>query len=144
MKTRTILLVFTCLFISISSFAQDLSPKQTNSLNNFIATVASNNEKKTLKFLDKAYSKEQLEFLKGDKKQLVDDLFGGQQVGDTDNYINVKISEVTSIELQQVIKLKGENTYTVFFKIHKGDAEIISTLSMVLNGKKVAFIGGLG
>lgn len=143
MKTRSLLIALSCLFISLSGFSQDVSEKQEAFVNKFIQTVASNNEKKTLKFLDKAYRKEQLENLKGDKVQLVDELFGGEDLDDTDSYLNIKISEVTKIEIVQVIQLKGGEGYTYIFKVHKGHQQIMASLRLKKNGKKFGFIGSV-
>jgi len=144
MKTRSTLFILSFLFISHTSFSQDVSVKQEAFVNKFIATVASNSEKKTLKFLDKAYKKEQLENLNGDKEQLVNELFGGQDLADTDTYLNIKISEITNIEVVQVIKLKESNQYTYIFKVHKGDQKIHSSLRLKIKGKKYGFVGSLG
>ena len=144
MKTRSFIIILSCLFISLTSFSQEVNEKQEAFANKFIAAVASNNEKKTMKYLDKTYKKEQLAFLEGNKEQLLNELFAGQDVIDTDSYLNFKISEITKIEIVQVVQLKETEECTYFFKIQSGDKVILSSLRLKVNGKKYGFEGGRG
>ena len=58
------------LVISTHGFSKDIGDKQIAFANEFAAAVADHSEKKTMKYLDKKYKKEQLEFLKGNKVEV--------------------------------------------------------------------------
>ncbi|MFT6983814.1 MAG: hypothetical protein ACJAUD_002594 [Crocinitomicaceae bacterium] len=144
MKSRSLILILSFLVISTTGFSQDISDKQIAFANEFVAAVADHSEKKTMKYLDKTYKKEQLEFLKGNKEQLVNELFGGQDLSDTDKYLNFKISEITKIEIVEVIQLKATTECTYIFKLMRGEQEILSSLRLKVNGKKFGFEGARG
>jgi hypothetical protein len=85
-----------------------------------------------------------LEFLEGNKDQLVNELFGGQDLSDKDKYLNFMISEITKIEIIEVISLKGTSDCTYIFKLKRGDQEILASLRLKVNGKKFGFEGAMG
>ncbi|NRA12155.1 MAG: hypothetical protein HRT57_09400 [Crocinitomicaceae bacterium] len=144
MKTRSLFIALSFIVISFAGISQEISDKQIAFANGFIKAVGDHSEKKTMKYLDKTYRKEQLEFLKGNHKQLVNELFGGQDESDRDIYLNFKISEITKIEIVEVIQLKGTSECTYIFKLKRGDQEIFSSLRLKVKGKKFGFEGGRG
>ena len=144
MKSRYLILILSFLIISIHGFSKDIGDKQIAFANEFAAAVADHSEKKTMKYLDKTYRKAQLEFLEGNKDQLVNELFGGQDLSDKDKYLNFMISEITKIEIIEVISLKGTSDCTYIFKLKRGDQEILASLRLKVNGKKFGFEGAMG
>lgn len=144
MKSRSLILILSFVVISITGFSQEISDKQIAFTNDFVAAVADHSEKKTMKHLDKTYRKEQLAFLKGNKEQLVNELFGGQDLADSDKYLNFKISEITKIEIIEVIQLKGTTECTYIFKVKRVDQEIYASLRLIVKGKKFGFEGARG
>ena len=144
MKTKSILIALSFVLVSLSSFSQKVKPEHEKIVSQLMTSVTSHSEKGVLKSLDKSYKKEQLAFLEGNKEQLVNELFGGQNLADTDVYLNFKISEITKIEVVQVIELKGDAGYTYIFKVWKGEQAIMSSLHLKANGKKFGFEGGRG
>ncbi|MFT6922275.1 MAG: hypothetical protein ACJA1C_001277 [Crocinitomicaceae bacterium] len=144
MKTRSLIIALSFIAISITGFAQEISNKQIAFANKFVTAVADHSEKKTMKYLDKTYRKAQLAFLEGNKDQLVNELFGGQDLSDKDKYLNFKISEITQIEIIEVISLKGTSDCTYIFKLKRGDQEILASLLLKVNGKKFGFEGAMG
>ena len=139
MKSRYLILILSFLVISTHGFSKDIGDKQIAFANEFAAAVADHSEKKTMKYLDKKYKKEQLEFLKGNKEQLVNELFGGQELSDIEKYLNFKISEITKIEIVEIIQLKARTECTYIFKLMRSDQETLSSLRLKVNGKKFGF-----
>lgn len=144
MKTKSILIFLSCLFISHNSFSQEVSAKQVAFVNKFVTAVIDHDEKTIFNQLDKSYKSEQLAFLNGNKKQLLDELFNGEDLAKPDKYLNFKISEITKFEIAEVIALKGNEGYTYIFKAQRGDQEIFCSLRFSAKGKKFGFIGGRG
>src|SRR6056300_1059809 len=102
MKAASLFLGFALLFLWNTSQAQDIPKKQLKFVNKFVRAVGSDNMKQILKGLDKSYRKEQLAFLEGNKQQLIDELFGGTEIDNSDVYVNMKINEIEKIEVAEV------------------------------------------
>ena len=143
MKTRNLLLILG-LMISLGSRAQEISQKQIDFANAFIEAVSSHNQKKVIKMMDKEYRKEQLANLKGNKKQFVDELFGGEDMKDPSIYANIKLENVIKIEIAEVIPLKSGNKYNYIFRVRDSQFDILTTLILKKRGKKFGFIGSFG
>ena len=144
MKTKSILFTVSFLLLSLVSHSQNLRMEHSDVVSKLLTSVTDHNEKGILNSLDADYKKEQLEFLEGNKEQLVNELFSGQDISDSDKYLNFKISDITRIELMDVIELKGNAGFTYIFKVWSGDKAILSTLKLKANGKKFGFEGGRG
>lgn len=140
MKTGLLLIGFLLLAGFSDAQSQDLSEKQIAFANRFVAAVQDHNYKKVYKCLDKAYRKEQSKFL-GDKIQLMDELLSG---ADGDSYIVMKITDITKIEIAEVISLKGYEGTTYIFRIRDGSHDVLASLLLKKIGKKFGFVGALG
>lgn len=138
---KIILLFCICMLSSTTSFSQNIPQEHTKVVNTLLSSVMEHNSKGILKALDKAYKKEQLAFLKGNKEQFLNELFGGEDL-ETGDYQNPKLNDITSIEIINVIKLK-EGGYTYIFKVSTVSYSIYSTLYLSVD-KKLGFIGAIG
>jgi hypothetical protein len=144
MKAASLFLGFALLFLWNTSQAQDIQKKQLKFVNKFVHAVGSDNMKQILKGLDKSYRKEQLAFLEGNKQQLIDELFGGTEIDNSDVYVNMKINEIEKIEVAEVIQLKGGEGYTYIFRIRGAGHDIYASLRLKKKGHKYGFIGAVG
>jgi hypothetical protein len=144
MKAHSLSVLIGILFISVNAFTQEISEKQKSFANKFIEMVTQHNAKKVMKMMDKKYKKEQLANLNGNKEQFVNELFGGEDISDPSIYVNVKLDEVTKIEIAEVIKLKGDTKYNYIFRIRTADHDIFSSLILRQRGRKFGFIGSFG
>ncbi len=124
------------------SNAQDISEDQIAFVNNFVAAAQEHNYKKVFKHLDKSYRKEQKKFLKGNKTQLMDELFGGTEI-DGDKYIGIPISEIIKIEVAEVESME-DGSYTYIFRVRDANHDILASLTLVKKGKRFGFVGAVG
>ena len=132
------------LIVSFNSFGQEISEKQHEHIRAFVHAVENHSVKKVIKLMNKTYKKEQLAFLKGNKDQFVSELFGGTDfTSNSEDYINIVFSEITKIEVAEVIALK-KGGYTYIFRIRDGNHDILSSLRLVKEGRKYGFIGSVG
>lgn len=129
---------------TMNVFGQEITEKQKKFANSFIEAVGQNNSKKVIKMMDKAYRKEQLKNLNGNKEQFVNELFGGEDLKDNSVYVNMKLNEITRIEIAEVIPLKGSNEFNYIFRVRNGRFDILSTLLMKKKGRKYGFVGSFG
>lgn len=83
MKSIFLILIFSFLGVSVTGISQEISDKQITFSNEFVAAISDHSENKTMKHLDKTYKKE----------QLVNALFGGEDLSDSNKYLNFKINE---------------------------------------------------
>lgn len=144
MKARSILLSLFALFVTLNVISQEIPEQQDKFVNKFVDAVASNTPKKIYKCLDKKYRAEQLENLEGDKQQLIDELFGGEQIGNSSEYVNIKIEEITKIEIAEAIPLKSGNKFNYIFRIRTAKNDVYCSIMLVRRGKKYGFVGSLG
>ncbi len=143
MKTSLLAILFLLIGMNVSA-QSEISQKQIDFANKFIQAVGDHDQKKVIKMLDKEYRKEQLAFLNGNKKQLVDELFGGEDMKDPSVYANIKLENVLKIEIAEVIPLKGNNKYNYIFRVRDGQFDILTTLILKKKGKKFGFVGAFG
>lgn len=129
---------------TMNVFGQEITEKQKKFANSFIEAVGQNNSKKVIKMMDKAYRKEQLKNLNGNKEQFVNELFGGEDLKDNSVYVNMKLNEITRIEIAEVIPLKGSNEFNYIFRVRNDRFDILSTLLMKKKGRKYGFVGSFG
>ena len=143
MRFNLFFIAFTFLFIN-TGIAQETSihKRQQKHVNKFMDAVKDNSEKKIYRLLDKNYRKEQLDFLEGRKSQLVNELFGG---GDqfTQEYININLTDISRIEIAEVIKNK-DGTYKYIFRIRNEKNDILKSLILLKKGRKYGFVGSVG
>lgn len=143
MNSRTITLAIGVLFISLFSHSQEIEEKQIAFANKFIEAVSEHNTKKVIKMMDKEYRKEQISFLNGNKEQFVNELFSGEDMSDPSIYVNVKLDEITKIEIAEVTELKG-NKYNYVFRVRTAEFDLFSSLILKKRGRKYGFVGAVG
>lgn len=143
MKAHIVYILFSVILFGSNAQAQKPTAGETEHVNKFIEAVNSHNQNGVFKLLDKKYRKEQLKFLGGNKEQLVNELFGGSELN-SDVYINVKLAEIESIEINSAIVLKGGEGTTWMFTLKTKEKEVICTILMVKSGKKFGFVGAMG
>ncbi|XOV67501.1 MAG: hypothetical protein ACFHU9_17945 [Fluviicola sp.] len=124
------------------SKAQDISDKQIEFVNTFVAAAKAHQYNKVYRLLDKSYRKEQRKFLKGKKKQLLDELFAGTGI-DAPNFSVIPISEIIRIEVAEVIAMDNDN-YTYIFRVQDVDHDILVSLELVKTGNRYGFVGAVG
>ncbi|MBL1280745.1 MAG: hypothetical protein COA33_010750 [Fluviicola sp.] len=132
------------LFVASSCFSQEekIADAQQKYIKQFQEAVMSHSEKKVFKLLDKAYRKEQLKFLQGNRTQLVDEMFGGSDM-ETNDFRNIKLANILKIEVAEVIHEKN-GMFKYIFRIKTSDFEIFTSLSLNKKGKKYGFTGAFG
>ncbi len=132
------------LFVGLGSGAQaqEIDMKRIDFVNSFYKAVTSHNQKKIIKHLDKNYRKEQLAFLKGNKEQFVNELFGGTDIN-TNEWVNLKLNEIDNIEIQDVFD-RGENEWEYVFHVTSGEKVLKVPLTLKQTGKKLGFVGAVG
>lgn len=140
MKHLVILLLFIGLGWSIQ--AQEIDMKRIDFVNSFYKAVASHNQKKVIKHLDKNYRTEQLAFLKGNKEQFVNELFGGTDIN-SNEWVNLKLNEIDNIEIQDVFD-RGENEWEYVFHVTSGEKVLKVPLTLKQSGKKLGFVSAVG
>ena len=143
MKARIFLILIFFIGLTNGSLAQKVDEKQKQFADKFIAAVDAHSYNGVFKLLDKAYRKEQLKFLEGNKEQLVNELFGGSEMN-SDVYVNVKLNDIQSISVEQVVTLKGGQGYTYLFRIQTKEKEILGSILLKKRGKKYGFVGSVG
>ncbi len=124
----TFILIFQ--FIASFSYSQEISEKQQAHVANFITAVTNHDQQAIIKLMDKKYRKEQLAFLKGNKEQFVNELFGGSDVNNNDVYVQMKLTEITKIEVAEVIELKGGEGFTYIFRIRGNEKDVHISLGL--------------
>ena len=144
MKAQSILIFFVVAVLSMPAFGQDISKQQVRFANKFIDAVSTNNSKKVIKMLDKGYKKEQLKILAGNKEQLINELFGGEDLTDHSIYVTIKLDEIKKIEIAEVIQLKGGEGYNYIFRVKSDRFEVHSSLRLKKRGCKYGFEGAYG
>lgn len=137
-------LVTFLLFIGLgwSAQAQEIDMKRIDFVNSFYKAVTSHNQKKVIKHMEKAYRKEQIDFLKGNKEQFVNELFGGTDIN-TNEWVNLKLNEIDNIEIQDVFD-RGENEWEYVFHVTSGEKVLKVPLILKQTGKKLGFVGTVG
>lgn len=122
--------------------AQEISEEQIAFVNSFVAAAKEHRYKKVYRHLDKSYRKEQKKFLKGNKQQLLDELFAGTGIDDLD-FAVIPISEILRLEVAEVQELDNGN-YTYIFRVQDADHDILASLELVKKGKHFGFVGAVG
>lgn len=141
MKTLFFILFISGIF-SIGSFAQEITDKQIDFVNSFIAAVESHNMNTVIKMTDKEYRKVQLKFLEGRKEQFINELFGGVDLM-TDKYVNTRFADILKIEVAEIIP--QENGYFEYiFRIRDGEHDLTKSLLLRKTKNKFGFIGSVG
>jgi len=140
MKHITLLFLFIAL--GFGSQAQEVDLKAIDFVNKFYKAVVSHNQKKVIKCMDKAYRKEQIAFLDGNKEQFVNELFGGSDIS-SGKWVNLKLNEIDNIEIQDVFE-RGENEWEYVFHAKSGETIIEVSLTLRKTGKKFGFVGAVG
>lgn len=139
---KSILIIFLTLLTAFGWSQDKESSKQKKFLHKFEHAVKDHNQRRVLSAMEKSYYKEQLSFLKGNKEQFVNELFGGNEVGG-ETYINIRFIEITNIEISEIIPLK-EGGFTCIYRIKDAQHEVYVTLQMVKTGRKYGFKGPVG
>lgn len=135
-------LILVILLFALPSFvwAQDVSDDQIKFVNQFKDAVMDHNLNKVYRFLDKDYRKEQRKFLGGDKEQLLNELFSGN---DNELFLSIPIQEILKIEVAEVVK-NEDGSYDYIFRIRDADHDILAYLLLVKKGKRFGFVGAVG
>lgn len=140
MKRITLAFIFIGLTLTVS--AQEIDMKRIDFVNKFYKAVVDHEQSKVIKCTDKAYRKEQLVFLADNKEQFVNELFGGTDVN-TNEYVNLTLSEIENIEIQDVFE-RGANDWEYVFHIKSGDHLVERSLLLRKTGKRYGFVGSVG
>lgn len=127
---------------------QDIPLEQLSTfVNEFLTAATQHDEKMVIKKLDHIYVKEQLKkFLKGNKKQFLDELFSGRDEK-KDEYLTVPFHSITSIEVVEIIP--NDETMTDYFFIVKTEKNEVKCQLFLrhhkIRGKyKLGFEGSFG
>ena len=141
---KRLTLLFIGVLVAFSSSAQDVETERIEFVKKFEAAVMAHDQTAVIKLTDKAYRKAQINFLDGDKTQFVDELFGGVDVL-TDEYINLKFTEIQEIEYFEKTEYdEGFDGWVCVFLIKTGNNTIQRSLLLRRVGKKFGFIGSQG
>lgn len=136
-------LVISILFLfSGLSKAQEIPKDQINFVNNFVAAAQKHDYKKVYKHLDKTYRKEQKKFLKGDKNQLIDELFSGTTEIDN-NFVTIPLSEIIKIEVAEVMP-NNDGSFVYIFRVRDTENDIMTSIQLNKKGKHFGFVGAVG
>lgn len=139
MKLVTFLFLLCCNL----SIAQMLDDEGQRFIHSFEMAVREHNTKDVFRHLDKKYRKEQIRFLKGNKKQFINELFSGEN--EAGSYMTPEFNTIHSITLVDAKELEGEiATYEVGFEVDIPDYTLYSTLILVRKKKKYVLIGAVG
>lgn len=128
--------------LPLASRAQEISDDQINFVNDFVAACKNHDYKKVYKHLDKSYRKEQRKFLKGNKTQLMDELFGGTGIDD-DEFVVIPISEIIKIEVAEVME-NEDGSFEYIFRVRDAKHDILAYLQLEKKGKRFGFVGAVG
>ncbi len=135
--------LFYILFICNSAIhAQTGNPDEATKefANQFTFAVAHHDYDEIWKFLDKDYRKTQKKFLSGDKKQLMDELFSGE---DGKKYVSLSIDSILKIKIAEVTE-NEDGSFSYIFRVRDERSDIMAYLRLVTHKKKLGFIGALG
>ena len=146
---KPILILF-LLLISLRLFAEaEPDPYQApqeffSFINKFTKEVNEKNYKGVYKLLEKSYRKEQKKFLKGNKTQLIDELFGGHN--ELGTWVNTSLNEIKNIQLMEYELGDNGNSYRVYFEVELEDniLTVELTLSTHEDFKKWGIVGAMG
>ncbi|PHR31184.1 MAG: hypothetical protein COA38_08415, partial [Fluviicola sp.] len=117
MKRFAVLLIFSGL--GFWSSAQEIDMKRIDFVNKFNNAVVAHKQGKVIKLTDKGYRSGQIKFLDGNEKQYVNELFGGIDIH-TEEYINLKLTDIENIEVQDVFN-RGNGDWEYVFHIKSGE-----------------------
>lgn len=112
-------------------------------MDKFNKAVIAHDEKLIFKMLDKTYRREQLKFLQGNKKQLIDELFSGNN--EAGEWTNLNVSEITQCWMYNNELLEDGN-YSIWLELEL-ENNIISVELLVQinkNPKKWGIVGARG
>ena len=139
MKFLTLFLVFCCHI----GLAQQLDKEGLEFITSFVDAVRDHDQKKVMKYLDKKYRKEQINFLGGNKEQFINELFAGANEAGT--FMTPDFNSIISFSQIDVKEISGEiPTYEVGFEVDIPDYILYSTLILVRKKKKYVLIGAVG
>ncbi len=136
------ILLFIGVFISLSISAQEISPKQHKTIRKFKEYTINHNEKGIFKLLEKNYRGEQLDFLKGNRKQLIDELYSGPDLSDN-SYVNSHLDAIIKIEVAEVEQINNE-TWEYVFRIRDESHDFFMNIQLVKVKNKYKFVGAVG
>ena len=111
-------------------------------MNKFNNAVVAHKQGKVIKLTDKGYRSEQVKFLDGNKEQFVNELFGGIDIH-TEEYINLKLTDIENIEVQDVFN-RGNGDWEYVFHIKSGEIIVERSLLLRQTEKNYGFIGSQG
>ncbi len=138
---KRLMLFFIGVLFIFATHAQELEQAQIDFANAFVEVVTSHKRGRILKKIDKKYRKEQIKFLDGNKVQFIDELFGGSDLM-TAKWININMLDIQKIEIAEVQKV--DDGYRYIFRIRDGKHDLLSSLLLMKQNGKFAFIGGSG
>jgi len=139
---KHLIFIGTLFLLPCFSNAQDITDDQIAFVNSFVAAAKEHNYKGVYRHLDKTYRKEQKKFLKGNKNQLLDELFAGTGIDDP-NFTVIPIAEILRIEIAEVMELDNGN-FTYIFRVQDTEHDILAPLELVKKGKRYGFVGAVG
>jgi CRISPR/Cas system-associated protein Csx1 len=128
--------------LTMSVSAQKIDSESIGFLKKFCKAVVTHKKSKVIKCMDHEYRTNQIEFLKGNKQQFVDELFGGYDV-ETDEYVNVKLDEIENIVIENTNELSNGTCVYTFLLITK-DRTVMTNLDLVKKEGKFGFVGAVG
>ena len=140
MKRFAVLLIFSGL--GFWSSGQEIDLKRIDFVNKFNNAVVAHKQGKVIKLTDKGYRSEQVKFLDGNKEQFVNELFGGIDIH-TELYINLKLTDIENIEVQDVFN-RGNGDWEYVFLIKSGEVIVERSLLLRQTEKNYGFIGSQG
>ncbi|MCR9173581.1 MAG: hypothetical protein NXI10_13855 [bacterium] len=137
-------LLFIAIFFTLPNFllAQEISEKQKSFVNKFVKAVDANNVRKVYTFLDTKYRNEQRRFLGGDKEQLVNELFSGNEMGGN-AFVVIPVTEVVRIEIAE-IEENEDGSFVYIFRVRDTEHDILAPLTLQKKGRRFGFVGAVG
>ncbi len=114
--------------------AQETKDESVAFIDKFMEAVVAHKSSKTIRFCSKTYKKEQLrDFLKNNKRQFLDELFGG--IDTKGQWQQIRFDQINHLELVE-IKESGFAYFEVQFKISTDKTEVFSTLGLTKEIKR--------
>jgi hypothetical protein len=141
-----IVLIFTVL-ICFSVQAQE--PTEEGRLDfiiEFTEAVNDHKSRKVIKMMNKAYRKDQIQFLDGNKEQFVNELFSGYK---NDQFYNTKFDHIYECLFSEIVE-NNDGTATCYFILteqvnnNERAEEIYIDLLLVFEKGKWGFVGASG
>lgn len=137
------LIIISCwLLISNMSIGQEtMSASAMKQVNKLIEATLIHKENKVWKLLEKTYRASQIDFLKGNRTQLINELYSGNDL--TGKWHNCKLENVQEMTLIDYV-YNESGSYSVTYNVRCDHTAFDLTIELMKDGKKWKFVGASG